>query len=99
MEVLQYLLSKDNHNANLHYRLGLLFKEMNQCDAAISELTKAMQLAPQMINPYEELGNIYLTKVKDIEKAKFYYSQGIEAVPRAKVQVEQLRGMIQDLER
>ena len=98
MEVLQYLLSKDNHNANLHFRLGLLFKEMGQCDTAISELTKAMELAPQMINPYEELGNIYLTQVQDIEKAKFYYTKGVDAVPGAKSRVEQLRWMIQDLE-
>ena len=96
--VLQYLLSKDNHDAKLHFRLGLLFKEMSQYDAAITELTKAMQLAPQMINPYEELGNIYLTKVKDTEKAKSYYSKGIEAVPKAKSRVAQLRWMIQDLE-
>jgi len=98
IEVLQYLLSKDNDNANLHFRLGLLFKEMDQCDAAILELTKAMEFAPQMINPYEELGNIYLTQVKDIEKAKFYYSKGVRAVPGARSRVAQLRWMIQDLE-
>ncbi len=57
-----------------------------------------MELAPHIINPYEELGNIYLTKVKDIEKAKFYYSKGIENVPKATARVEQLRWMIQDLE-
>jgi tetratricopeptide (TPR) repeat protein len=98
VEVLKYLLSKDNHNANLHFRLGLVYKEMGQYDAAISELVKAMELAPQIINPYEELGNIYLSKVKNIEKAKFYYTKGIEAVPKAKARVDDLRWMIQDLE-
>ena len=58
-----------------------------------------MELAPHMINPYEELGNIYLSKLKDVEKAKYYYSKGIEAVPKAKSRVEDLRWMIQDLER
>ena len=81
--ILRYLLSKNNHNANLHFRLGLVYKEMGQYDVAISELIKAMELAPHMINPYEELGNIYLSKLKDVEKAKFYYSKGIEAVPKA----------------
>ena len=99
MEVLQYLLSKNNHDAHLHFRLGLLFKEMNQCDAAISELKKAMELAPRIINPYEELGNIYSTRVEDMEKAKFYYTKGVDAVPGAGPRVEQLRWMIQDLER
>jgi tetratricopeptide (TPR) repeat protein len=98
VEVLRYLLLKNNHDANLHFRLGLVYKEMGQYDAAISELVKAMELAPQIINPYEELGNIYLSKVKDIEKAKFYYSKGIEAVPKAKARVDDLRWMIQDLE-
>jgi len=71
---------------------------MGQYDAAISELIKSMELAPHIINPYEELGNIYLSKLKDVEKAKFYYSKGIEAVPKAKAKVNDLRWMIQDLE-
>jgi tetratricopeptide (TPR) repeat protein len=99
VEILRTLLSKNGHDANLHFRLGLLYKEMGLYDHAISELIKAMELAPHIINPYEELGNIYLTKVKDIEKAKFYYSKGIENVPNAKARVEQLRWMMQDLER
>jgi len=98
VEVLRYLLLKNNHDANLHFRLGLVYKEMGQYDAAISELIKAMELAPQIINPYEELGNIYLSKVRDIEKAKCYYTKGIVAVPKAKARVDDLRWMIQDLE-
>ncbi len=97
-EVLRYLLTKNPKNANLYFRLGLLYKEMGKYDAAISELIKAMELSPHMINPYEELGNIYLSKLKDMEKAKYYYSKGIEAVPKAKSKVDDLRWMIQDLE-
>jgi hypothetical protein len=57
-----------------------------------------MELAPHIINPYEELGNIYASKLKDLEKAKYYYAKGIQAVPKAKARVEDLRWMIQDLE-
>ena len=57
-----------------------------------------MELAPHIINIYEELGNIYLSKFKDIEKAKYYYSKGIEAAPKAKLKGEELRWVIQDLE-
>jgi tetratricopeptide (TPR) repeat protein len=97
-DLLRFLLSKDPINANLHYRLGLLYKEMEHYENAISEMTQAMELAPHIINPYEELGNIYLTKLNDLEKSKFYYKKGIEAAPKAISRVETLRWMIQDLE-
>ena len=97
-EVLKYLLSKNPQNANLRYRLGLVYKDAGQYEAAVSELLKSMELAPHIINPYEELGNIYASKFKDLEKAKYYYAKGIEAVPKAKSRVEDLRWMIQDLE-
>jgi tetratricopeptide (TPR) repeat protein len=97
-EVLKYLLSKNPQNAQLHYRLGLIYKDAGNYKAAISEILKSMDLAPHIINPYEELGNIYASKFKDLEKAKYYYARGIEAVPKAKSRVEDLRWMIQDLE-
>jgi tetratricopeptide (TPR) repeat protein len=96
--VLEHLISKYPKNANLYFRLGLLYKEMGQYDAAIAELIKSMELAPHIINPYEELGNIYLSRMKDTEKAKYFYLRGIEAAPKAKSRVEDLRWMIQDLE-
>ena len=97
-EVLKYLLSKNPQNANLYYRLGLVYKDAKQYEEAISEMLKSMELAPHIINPYEELGNIYSSKLKDLEKAKYYYTQGIQAVPKAKSKVEDLRWMVQDLE-
>ena len=97
-EVLKYLISKNPNNGNLHFRLGLLYKEMGQYDAALSELMKSMELSPGIINPYEEIGNIYLSKLEDIEKAKFYYSKGVESGSKAKSRIEDLRWMIQDLE-
>ncbi len=97
-EVLRHLLSKNPKNANLYFRLGLLYKEMGQYNAAISELIKSMELAPHMINSYEELGNIYLSKLNDVEKAKSYYSKAIDAAPRAKAKLNDLRWMIQDLD-
>jgi len=98
-EVLKYLLVKSPQSANLHYRLGLIYKDTGDYGAAISEILKSMELAPNIINPYEELGNIYASKLKDLEKAKYYYARGIEAVPEAKFRVEDLMWMVQDLER
>lgn len=97
-EIFKYLLEKSPRDANLYFRLGLLYKEMGRYDAAIAELIKSMELAPNIINPYEELGNIYLSRMNDTEKAKYYYLRGIEAAPKAKARVEDLRWMIQDLE-
>jgi tetratricopeptide (TPR) repeat protein len=95
---LKYLLSKNPENANLHYRMALVYKDAGQCEAAISELLKSTELAPHIINPYVELGNIYATRMKDIERAKYYYAKGIEVAPKKSFRVEDLRWMIQDLE-
>jgi len=97
-EVLSFLLSKNPQNAQLHFRLGMVYKDAGQYERAVSELMRSMELAPHIINPYEELGNIYANKLKDLEKAKYYYAKGIEAAPEAKSKVEDLRWMIQDLE-
>lgn len=98
-EVLKYLLSKNPQNANLHFRLGLVYKETGQYEAAISAMLKSIEIAPHIINPYEELGNIYASRIQDIEKAKYYYTKGIEAAPKAIFKVDDLRWMVQDLER
>jgi tetratricopeptide (TPR) repeat protein len=97
-EVLRFLLSKDPQNAHFHFRLAMVYKDRGQYEEAVSELMKSVELAPHIINPYEELGNIYANRLKDFEKAKYYYVMGIEAVPKAKARVEDLRWMIQDLE-
>jgi len=97
-EVLKYLISKNPQNTNLYFRLGFVYKDAGQYEAAVSEFIKSQELAPHAINPYEELGNIYASKFKDLEKAKYYYTKGIEAAPKAKFKVEDLRWMVQDLE-
>jgi tetratricopeptide (TPR) repeat protein len=98
-EVLKYLQSRNPKNANLYFRLGLVYKDAGQYEAAVSEFLKSVELAPDIINPYIELGNTYATGMKDLEKAKYYYSKGIEMAPKAKSKVEDLRWMVQDLER
>ncbi len=97
-EVLSYLLSKNPKHAQLHFRLGMVYKDAGKYEEAVSELLKSMKLAPHILNPYEELGNIYASKFKNSERARYYYGKGIEAAPRAKARIEDLRWMIQDLE-
>jgi tetratricopeptide (TPR) repeat protein len=97
-EVLQYLLLKSPENANLHFRLGLIYRDAGRYEEAVSEFLKSVELAPHIINGYEELGNIYASRFRDLKKAKYYYAKGIEAAPKARLRVEDLRWMIQDLE-
>jgi tetratricopeptide (TPR) repeat protein len=97
-EVLQYLLLKSPQDANLHFRLGLIYRDVGRNEEAVSEFLKSVELAPHIINGYEELGNTYASKFKDLEKARHYYTKGIEAAPKAKTRIEGLRWMIQDLE-
>ena len=97
-EILKYLLSKNHQNANLYYRLGLLYKDGGRYEEAVSEFLRSVELAPQIINGYEELGNIYVSRLKDVKKAIHYYLKGIESGSSAKSRIEDLRWMIQDLE-
>ena len=96
--ILRNLLSKNPKDVRLLYRLGILYKEMGDYEGAVVDLKKAIELAPGIITLYEELGNIYVSRMKDIEKGKYYYQKGIEMVPKAKGTVEDLKWMIQDLE-
>jgi tetratricopeptide (TPR) repeat protein len=96
--VLKELIGKNPKNASLYFRLGLVYRDMGKNEAAVSELLRAKELAPGSINIYEELGNIYLSKFHDSEKAKLYYSQGVEAVSNTNPKSQALRWMVNDLE-
>ena len=99
-EVIKYLINKSpNNSANLHFRLAMVYKEAGGYESAISELNKSSGLAPHIINPHEEMGNIYSSRLKDPGKAIYYYSKGIEAATKTKSKAEELRWMVQDLER
>lgn len=96
--ILKNLISKNPNNSLLYFRLAMVYKEIGQYEAALAELEKSLPFTSLAINHYEEMGNIYSSRLRDAEKAKYYYLKGIEAEPRAKSRVEQLRWMIQDLE-
>ena len=96
--ILKYLIAKNPKQANLFFRLGLVYRDMGRNEVALSELLKARDLAPRIINVYEELGNLYLSGFHDVEKARFYYSQGVEAIPNTNSRAEQLRWIVHDLE-
>ncbi|MCJ7641727.1 MAG: tetratricopeptide repeat protein [Desulfobacterales bacterium] len=97
-EILRNLLSKHPQDAYLHFSLGALYKTMGRYEAAIAELLKSSELAPQIITPYEEVGNIYVSKLYDVKKATFYYSKALAMTQKGSPRSEELRSLIQDLE-
>lgn len=96
-EVLKNLINKNPRDGQLHYRLAMIYKEMEDYDSAIFELTRARELAPGIITPYEELGNIYV-RLNDMKRAKDCISKAIESVPSGDSKAEALRWIVQDLE-
>jgi Flp pilus assembly protein TadD len=99
-EILKYLINKNyNNSASLRFRLAMVYKEAGRFESALAELNKSSELAPHIINPYEEIGNIYSSRIKDMGKAIFYYSKAIEAAKKVEPKAEELRWMVQDLER
>jgi tetratricopeptide (TPR) repeat protein len=98
IRVLEKLISENPRDANVYYRLGRIYKVLGDYEGAISAFTKSMELAPDIINPYEEIGSIYLHHFKDVEKAKYYFTQGVESASQATSRVDMLRWVIQDLE-
>ena len=96
--ILRALLADGLWKGELHYRLGLLYNAMGRYEAAITELTRAIELEPRVIDSYVLLGNIYLNAFQDVEKAKYYFTKGIEAAPKGMAKSEELRWVIQDLE-
>jgi Flp pilus assembly protein TadD len=97
-EILRDLLSRKPQDAYLHFHLGALYKTMGRYEAAIAELLKSSELAPQIITPYEEVGNIYVSKLYDVKKATFYYSKALAMTQKGSPRSEELRSLIQDLE-
>lgn len=61
-DMLVRLLEKDPDNAKAECDLGLVLAEMGQGHDAIKHLKKAIELAPNMPEPRENLGTLYQTQ-------------------------------------
>jgi len=97
-EILKFLQTKKPQDVQIRFRLGMLYKEMGRYEKAVSEWVKAIDTAPGIPKLYEEVGNVYISCMKDIEKGKDYYTKGVEAASKSKLKREELRWMVQDLE-
>jgi tetratricopeptide (TPR) repeat protein len=98
-EILRALLANGLWEGEIRYRLALLYKATGRYDDAVTEATRSLELEPRVIDPYVLLGSIYLNAFQDVEKAKYYFTKGIEAAPKGIPKAEELRWVIQDLEK
>jgi protein O-mannosyl-transferase len=98
IEVLSYLLSKRPDDWTLHDRLARVYTEMGNYPRALSELETSLKLS--MSDPYIclEIGNLYISRMGDPEKAKTYLVMALERLPKGSPRVVDLRWMIQDIE-
>ncbi len=98
-EILLSLIAKSPGNTNLKYRLHLVHREKRDYAAAISDLEELIQISPNIPDLYASLGNIYLQDVGNPAKARHYFTKAVEAAPKGISKGEELRWMLQDIER
>jgi len=64
--ILKDTLSKNQHIAEAHAALGMIYNKKDMLDEALSELKTALNMKPDLINIYQEMYLIY--KKKGMEK-------------------------------
>jgi tetratricopeptide (TPR) repeat protein len=98
-EILKSLVAINPGNVGLLSRLLLVYKEKGDYPKAAEVLKAWIQLRSQTPNLYDELGSIYLSRFKDQERAKYYFTRGSEVAGKGNPKGEEMRWMLQDIER
>jgi tetratricopeptide (TPR) repeat protein len=84
IRVLSTLASERPHDAMVYFRLGVVYEDTDELSRAIENYEKSMELRPDIMNPYESLGRLYLDKLNDRERALYFFRKGVEMAPRSK---------------
>lgn len=75
------ILALQPNNAEIYYKLGVHYMNIDELNRAIESYTKATQINPKHADAYYNLGYIFTVMVKDYREAKDYYSKSIAAEP------------------
>lgn len=75
------ILELQPNNAEVYYKLGVHYMNIDELNRAIEAYTKATQINPQHSDAFYNLGYIFTVIVKDYREAKEYYSKSIAADP------------------
>ncbi|MFB2922295.1 tetratricopeptide repeat protein [Aerosakkonema funiforme] len=73
-------LQMDSSVALYHYSFGLIMEKMDNAPEAIRAYEQAIALNPEMIDAYNNIGNIWLAE-GDLDRAESIYRQAIAANP------------------
>lgn len=73
------VLDLQPRNADIWYKLGVHYMDIDELNRAIEAYTQATLINPNDANSYYNLGYIFTVKVPDYREALNYYSKSIEA--------------------
>ncbi|MCP4786460.1 MAG: tetratricopeptide repeat protein [Fuerstiella sp.] len=79
---LRKALQKDKKNGAAHYNLGIAQKALKMNSMAISSYREAIKLAPDMPEPYTNLGNMYID-MKSLSQAVKCLQEGLNNCPKS----------------
>lgn len=99
-EILKELLARNPESENLRLRLGDVYRATGRFQDAISQMKEVLRLYPQSFDANEALGNLYLSSaLGNSKEAIYYYTEAIGKARKPSPKVDELRWVIQDLER
>ena len=90
------ILYADPKNQEAQSKIGVILKDLEKTDDAISELEKIIALNPKEFRVYSYLGELF-EKKQDREKAIFYFNKYLESAPEGP-QSDRIKKKIKDLE-
>lgn len=75
------ILAIQPNNADVYYKLGVHYMDLDELNRAIEAYTKATQIDPYHADAFYNLGYIFTVMVKEYKDAIDYYSKSIAADP------------------
>jgi Tfp pilus assembly protein PilF len=96
IEIFEDLLVDYPGDSLLHFRLGFIYEKAGKLGDAVQEYKKSIEMTPNVINPYESLGRLYLEKLNDRKKALYFFKKGAEMAPHSK-RIEPILAIIKRL--
>lgn len=99
IQKLKEILENDPNDSFSRYALALEYMGMSDLQTAIDELQKVIQLDPQYIPGYHQLGQIF-GKLNRTQEAKNVYRKGIDIAQETGVDKEakEMREELEELE-
>ena len=86
------LLEIQPNNADVWYKLGTHYMNIDEINRAIEAYTKATTINPKHSDAYYNLGYIFTVMVPDYREALTYYSKSLKAKPENNYKAHYGRG-------